>query len=160
MAQYGSVTKEPCLQYRKGEYMTRSSSILMAVAIFFAFPAHAAQVEFWHSSTLWANHGQCAAIFSFDSSMELIRNLQVSFSAFNKAGKKVASDVLEIRQFGQSNADRYGSASVAGEEYCADDLTIVVTKATAVVEGKQIDLLKTKAINARDFKPYKIRIGK
>jgi len=87
--------------------MKSCASILLAVASCIAIPAHATQVDFWHSSTLWANHGQCAAVFSFDSAMEEIKNLQVSVSAVNKAGKKVASGVLEIQQFGQSDADRY-----------------------------------------------------
>jgi hypothetical protein len=89
-----------------------------------------------------------------------IKNLQITVSAINKAGKKVASGVLEVQQFGQSNADRYASAFLEGEEICADDLVIVVNKATAIIDGKRTDLLKSKSITARDFKPYKIRIGK
>ena len=92
--------------------------------------------------------------------MEEIKNLQVTISAVNKAGKKVASGLLEIPQFGQSSADRYADAFLEGEEICADDLIIVVNKATAVVDGKRTDLLKTKAISARDFKPFKIRVSK
>ena len=68
--------------------------------------------------------------------------------------------MLEVQNFGQSSADRYADAFFEGEEICADDLTIVVNKATAVVNGQRTDLLKTKAISARDFKPFKIRVGK
>jgi hypothetical protein len=121
-------------------------------------PSHA--VEFWHSNTLWAGQGQCSAVLSFDSGMEKIENLQASVTAINKAGKKVASGVLEIPQFGESHADRYANAFLEGEEICADDLTIVVNKATAIVDGKQTDLLKSKTLSARDFKPFKIRMGK
>lgn len=99
-------------------------------------------------------------MFSFDSGMEEIKNLQVSVSAVNKAGKKVASGVLEIPQFGQSDADRYADAFLENEENCADDLTIVVNKATAIIDGKRTDLLKSRALSARDFKPFKIRVGK
>lgn len=131
---------------------------LLVVTSCFAAPAYA--VDFWHSSTVWAGQGQCSATFSFDSGMEEIKNLQVTVSAVNKAGKKVASDVLEIPQFGQSSADRYAHAYLEGEEICADDLTIVVNKATALVGGKRTDLLKSKALSARDFKPFRIRLGK
>lgn len=99
-------------------------------------------------------------MFSFDSGMEEVKNLQVTVTAVNKAGKKVASGVLEIQKFGQSSADRYADAFLEGEEICADDLTIVVNKATAIVDGKRIDLLKSKTLAVRDFKPFKIRLGK
>lgn len=131
---------------------------LIFIASCLAVPVHA--VDFWHSSTVWAGQGQCSAAFSFDSGMEEIRNLQVSVAAINKAGKKVASGVLEVQQFGQSSADRYATAFLEGEEVCADDLTIVVNKATAVINGKRIDILKSKALSARDFKPFKIRVDK
>jgi len=92
--------------------------------------------------------------------MKEIKNLELTVSAVNKVGKKVASGLLAIEVFGQSSADRYAEAFLAGEEICADDLIIVVNKATAVVDGKRTDLLKTRAISARDFKPFKIRVGK
>jgi len=138
--------------------MKRYGSGLLIVTSWLTAPAHA--VDFWHSSTVWVNQGQCSAMFSFDSGMEDIKNLQVSVAAVNKAGKKVASGVLEIPQFGQSSAARYADAFLEGEEICADDLTIVVNKATAIVDGKRTDLLKSKALSARDFKPFKIRVGK
>lgn len=138
--------------------MKRRALALLAVAPFFAAPAYA--VDFWHSNTVWAGHGQCAAVFTFDSGLEEIRNLQVSVSAVDKSGKKIASGVLEIKRFGQSTADRYSEAFLEGEEICADDLTIVVTKATATVAGKRTDLLKGKSLSPRDFKPFKLRIGK
>lgn len=132
---------------------------LLIAASCFAAPA-AYAVDFWHSSTVFANQGQCSAVFSFDSGMQEIEKLQVSVSALNKAGKKVASGVLEIEAFGQSSADRYADAFFEGEALCSDDLTIVVNKASAVIEGKRTDLLKTKSIAARDFKPFAIRLGK
>lgn len=138
--------------------MKRFTSGLLVVTSCLAAPAYA--VDFWHSSTVWAGQGQCSAVFSFDSGMEEIKNLQVTVAAVNKAGKKVASGVLEIQQFGQSSADRYADAFLEGEEICADDLTIVVNKATAIVDGKRTDLLKSKALSARDFKPFRIRVGK
>ena len=138
--------------------MKHSALALLFIASSLTIPAHA--VEFWHSSTVWAGQGQCSAVFSFDSGMEEIKNLQVTVSAVNKSGKRVASSMLKVQDFGQSSADRYADAFFEGEEICADDLTIVVNKATAVVNGQRTDLLKTKAISARDFKPFKIRVVK
>lgn len=138
--------------------MKRFTSGFLIVTSCLAAPAYA--VDFWHSSTVWAGQGQCSAVFSFDSGMKEIKNLQVTVAAVNKGGKKVASGVLEIQQFGQSSADRYADAFLEGEEICADDLTIVVNKATAIVDGKRTDLLKSKALSARDFKPFRIRVGK
>ena len=137
--------------------MKRFTSGLLVVTSCLAAPAYA--VDFWHSSTVWAGQGQCSAVFSFDSGMEEIKNLQVTGAAINKAGKKVASGVLEIPQFGQSSADRYADAFLEGEEICADDLTIVVNKATAIVDGKRTDLLKSKVLSARNFNPFRIRVG-
>ena len=138
--------------------MNRFSFGLLAGISCLAMKAQA--VDFWHSSTVWAGRGQCSANFTFDSELQEIKNLQVTVSAVNKAGKKVASDVLEVQQFGQSSADRYADAFFEGEEICAEDLVIVVNKATAIVDGKRTDLLKSKAITVRDFKPFKIRIEK
>src|SRR5690606_15654026 len=68
---------------------------------------NAQAIDFWHSNTVWAGQGQCSAVFSFDSGMEEIKNLQVSVAAVNKAGKRVAAGDLQIARFGQSSADRY-----------------------------------------------------
>jgi hypothetical protein len=74
------------------------------------------------------------------------------------------SGVLEIPQFGQSSADCYVLAFLEGEGICADNLTIVFIKATAIVDdqigGKRTDLLKSKTLSARDFQLFKIRVGK
>lgn len=138
--------------------MKHNIAALLAMAFSLAVPAHA--IDFWHSSTVWAGQGACSATFLFDSGMEEFSNLKVTVSVFNKTGKKVLSGVLEVPQIGQSSADRYASAFLEGEEVCDEGLTIVVNKATAVIDGKRTDLLKTKAISARDFKPFKIRFGK
>ena len=138
--------------------MKRFAPGLLVILSGLAAQAHA--VDFWHSNTVWAGQGQCSAVFSFDSGMEEIQNLQVSVTVLNKASKRVASGVLEIPRFGQSAADRYADAFLENEELCSDDLVIVVNKATAAVDGKRTDLLKSKALVIRDFKPFRIRLGK
>lgn len=131
-------------------------SLVTASSVF--VPAGA--VEFWHSSTVWAGQGQCSAVFSFDSGGDKIENLQVSVSAVNHAGEKLTTGVLEVHQFGDSSANRYADAFLESEAVCDDDLTIVVTGATGVLNGKRIDLLKAGALTAREFKPFRVRVGR
>lgn len=131
-------------------------SILLSTCL--SVSAHA--IEFWHSSTVWANQGMCSAQFTFDSGLEETNNLQITVTAINKAGKKAASGVLEIQQFGDSSVARYADAYLEDAAFCEDNLTIIVNKASAVIGGKRVDLLKAKSLAIRDFKPFKIRIGK
>ncbi len=138
--------------------MKRFAPAILIILSGLAAQAHA--IDFWHSNTVWAGQGQCSAVFSFDSGMEEVKNLQVAVTVLNKANKRVASGVLEIPRFGQSAADRYAEAFLESDELCSDDLVIVVNKATAAIYGKRSDLLKSKALVIRDFKPFKIRIGK
>lgn len=115
-------------------------------------------VDFWHSSTVWAGQGECSATFVFDSGFKEIENLRVTVTAVDQKGKEVASGVLEVPKFGQSSSDRFADAFLEGEGVCDDNLTIVVKEATAIVDGKRTDLLKSKTLSTRDFKPFKIRI--
>lgn len=138
--------------------MKKITSGLLLVTSCLAAPAHA--VDLWHSNTAWAGQGQCSAVFTFDSGLEDIKKLQVSVSATNRSGKRVASGVLEVPQFGQSSATRYAEAYLEGEDLCEDDLTITVTKASAMIDGKRTDLVKSRILVARDFNPYKIKIPK
>lgn len=135
--------------------MTRVISVLFFVL---SVPSYA--IEFWHSNTIWIGQGACAAVFSFDSGIEEIKNLQVSVTAVNNAGKEVASGILEIAHFGESSADRYADAALEGEVFCEEELAIVVNKASAIVANKRIDFLKSGGLFVRDFKPITIRIGK
>jgi beta-galactosidase GanA len=121
-------------------------------------PAEA--LDFWHSGTVWAGQGQCSATFLFDSGLEEIRSLQISVDVVDKSGKSIESAVLSVKDFGSSSSTRYAEDAIESERICADGLMIVVTKASAIVNGKRTDLIKTKGISTRDFKPFKIRIGK
>ncbi|NAW67814.1 hypothetical protein CAG54_03120 [Vibrio sp. V27_P1S3P104] len=131
--------------------------ICITISSFLTLPAYA--VEFWHSNTVWAGQGQCSAVFSFDSEMNEIIDLQLSVSAFNQVGEEVASGVIEIAHFGQSSADRYIDAYLESEAFCDEQLTILVKDAQAIVDGQPINLLKSKMISARDFKPFNIRMA-
>ncbi|WP_246296941.1 IrmA family protein [Allochromatium humboldtianum] len=113
-------------------------------------------IRFWNTNRVFANQGQCSAVFFFDSGMQSIENLQVSFSAQNTSGENVATGTLEVDSFGNGSADRYADAFAESEHFCDDDLTIVVDQATAIIEGRKVDLLAQKALVPEDFKPFKI----
>ncbi|BCU06760.1 hypothetical protein Atep_14370 [Allochromatium tepidum] len=114
-------------------------------------------IRFWNTNKLFANQGQCSAVFFFDSGLQAIENLQVSFSALNASGESIATGTLEIATFGNGSADRYADAFAESEHFCDDDLTIVVDQATAIIEGRKVDLLAQKVLVPEDFKPFKIR---
>jgi len=121
-------------------------------------------IEFWHSGTVWANQGMCAATFSFDAGpmSDTIQQLNIAVAIRGKAGKSIGKDVLEIEEFGGSEAARYATAPLVSAEMCgdADGLVISVSKASAIIDGKKVDLLKTRQLTAREFKPFQIKVGK
>ena len=118
-------------------------------------------IDIWHSNCVFANMGMFSAEFTFDGfGIDEINNLKVSVNAIDQSGKIVTSGVLEMDQFGGPGAGRYASAFLESEDICSDGLTIVITKASAVINDKKIDLLKSKLISIRKFQPYKILLRK
>ena len=117
-----------------------------------------AGVDFWNSNLVWAGQGACSAEFTFDSGLEDISKLDLSFNLQNKAGKTVAKDEISLGSFGQSSATRYAQAFVESDKICDSSLRLVVTRATAVIGGKRVDLLKHKQISARKFVPISIKV--
>ena len=120
------------------------------------WPAHA--VEFWHSDTVWAGQGMCAASFTFDSGMEPVSNLRVSLSAIDEAGHNIDSLVLDIPEFGSSSAERYVTELWESDTACDDNLTLLITSASATIDGKRQDLLKSGGLRPRLFKPFTITL--
>lgn len=123
----------------------------------FSVNAHA--LDMWHSNTVWANQGMCAANFTFDSGMELVGNLKVSIVAVEKGTNKIKGQgVIELEDFGESSADRYAIGYWESELACDDNLYLVVTEAKADIDGVREDLLEKGLLRAREFAPYQIRI--
>lgn len=113
-------------------------------------------IRFWNTNKLYANQGLCVATFFFDSGLQVIENLQVSFAALNPSDERVATGTLEIARFGDGSASRYADALAESEHFCDDDLTIVVDQATAIIEGRKVDLLAQKVLVPEAFKPFRI----
>lgn len=117
-------------------------------------------IEMWHADSAFAGQGMCSAKFTFDGGgWDKIQNLRVSVTAY-KAGKKIDSGILEVNEFGNCSACRYEEAFLESEEMCNENLSIVVTKATAIVNGKKTDLLRSNGLTIRAFKPFQIKIQK
>jgi hypothetical protein len=132
-----------------------------ALALVCVNSSHA--IEMWNSNTVWGGQGRCEATFTFDSGGAFadyaLNNVRIDVDLY-KGGKKIGSDRLEVQEMGRSNAERYTEASIDSEALCEDDLSIVVTKATASINNKRVDLLKTKQLAYRPFKPFSIKIPK
>lgn len=123
----------------------------------FSLPSHAG-VEFWNSNLVWGGQGICSAEFTFDSGDQAVSKLEVAFDLQDSSGAVVATDQIRLDAFGQSGASRYAEAIVESRHLCDDALKLVVTRAVAVMEGKQVDLLDARQISAREFVPIAISI--
>ncbi len=100
----------------------------------------------------------CAATFTVDGGFdEAIESLQIKIAAVDSKGKTVAQDTLEFSDpVGGSSVGRYGQALFESAEACDDTLKIAIQGATGVVGGKRQRVV----IEAREFKPFRITIGK
>ena len=116
-------------------------------------------IEFWHSNTAWAGQGMCAATFTFDSGGEAVSNLRVALSVFDKAGSNIDTIMLNVPEFGGSNAERYATEFWESDTACEEDLTLVVTSASANINEKRQDLLRTRKLVLQQFKPFTIQVG-
>lgn len=136
-----------------------TKNILLLALILISKNAHA-DIEFWNSDLTWAGQGKCSATFTFDSGYEDIQKLNISFNLVDKAGNIIAKDTIALDAFGQSSAERYKKIHVENEEICDNTMQIIITKATAIIDGTNVDLIKSKRISARNFKPLEIRLPK
>lgn len=133
------------------------SIALLSLGFTTSIPTYA--LEFWHSDTVWANQGMCSANFTFDAGEEPVSNVVVDVKVYNGKGAFLQDDQITLDDAGDSNATRYGTGYLISDIYCDDGLKIVVTKASAVINGKKTDLVKTKKLTVRDFKPFTIQVG-
>ena len=139
--------------------MKKMTPLLAGLLTAIAFSSSAQAVDFWHSNTVWAGQGMCAASFTFDSGLESVEQLQVRINVVDKANTVVNDSILEIDSFGSSNAERYATTFLESEEACDSDLKIVVTHAEAIINNQKQDLLATKQLSVHDFVPFRIEIS-
>ena len=136
-------------------------SWLSAACVLGAMSGQAYGLDIWHSDTVWANQGMCVASFTLDNGGpfgDRLQDLRISFVAVDDTNSVVAHESIAVEDFGESNATRYGSMFWESELACDSDLRLVVTEATAIVEGHERNLLTDDYLSARDFVPYRIDI--
>lgn len=139
--------------------MRKWFSKLVAVGISLsALSAPAAALDIWHSDTIWGGQGICVATFTLDSGGDSISRLSIGITASDRKGESVGAFVLEVPDFGASNAERYATATWESEAACEEDLTLSITAAHAVIDNQRINLLKESRLTTRDFKPFKIQL--
>jgi hypothetical protein len=146
--------REGNVDFRKSVKLAAGTMLLGGVVA-----GQAQAVQMWHSDTVFANQGMCAANFTFDSQMEPVQQLRVHIQVLSKKNNKlVAEDVIEVDDFGSSSADRYATGYWYNEIACDQNLRVVVTGATAVMNGERVDLLAKDLLEVENFVPYEISI--
>ncbi|HRL21715.1 MAG TPA: IrmA family protein [Alcaligenes sp.] len=115
-------------------------------------------IDFWHSDTVWANQGMCAANFTFDAGAlsDPVTQLTVDMQVRNAADAHLGDVELVLEHIGGSSADRYATAHWVSEQACETDVKLVVTRAHAMVDGRKVDLMANKALGTRTFTPLPI----
>ena len=118
--------------------------------------AHA--IEIWHTNTSWVGQGMCSASFLIDSQGEEVLDLKLAFTAIDSDNNDVDVFVFNIPIFGDSNATSIERKFWESSTACDDDIRLKVTLASAEINGKKVDLLKTNMLSVRDFRPFEIQI--
>lgn len=118
----------------------------------FALPAQA--LSLWHSNTVWAGQGQCAATLTFDSGLDKIEELELLVSAVSAEGESIELGKIQLETFGESSAERYSSALLEHQLLCDEETTLFINQAAAIINGEYIDLIQMRQLEARKFKPF------
>ncbi|MGL4190967.1 MAG: IrmA family protein [Sphaerotilus sulfidivorans] len=116
-------------------------------------------IEIWHSNTVFGGQGQCVATLTLDSGLEEFRQVKLQAVVLDKAGRRLLAQTLDLPSIGSSSAERFAEVMIDGEALCDEQLQLQITSATAVANGKRIDLLRAGQLTARTFRPMPIRIS-
>lgn len=138
--------------------MKKIFSLFALTLCFFTLPSQALMIR--HSSTVYVNMGICSAAFLFNGQGYEYEDVQIEVTVQDSSGKKIATDTLIVKELGPGTAFRHAVAFIENEKMCDDGLKIVIEKASAKVEGKTMDLIKSKRLTIDEFKPFKIEIKK
>ena len=111
-----------------------------------------------NTSLEFANHGMCSAAFDIDSDSEEMSDVKIYYEVLNGAAETIDNGMFLIDHFGYSTASRFERVYLEKEALCDETLTLKITKATAVINGKKIDLIKFADFREEKFKPMKIII--
>jgi len=116
-------------------------------------------VSIHHSNTAFVQ-GNCIPEFFLDADpfSDEIADLKIVVTAVDARGKTIDSGSLEIDSIGDSAANRYKTAHLAGGNFCGNSSTFIITKATGKINGKPVNLLSKNLISIADFKPVPVKI--
>lgn len=140
----------------------RITKTLSAACAMVALSGQAYGLDIWHSNTVWAGQGMCAAVFTLDSGGafgDRLQDLRIALSAVDiQTNNPVTQLFLEVDELGDGSANRYETVYWESELACEDNLRLVITEADAIVAGQARDLLADGYLNIREFVPYRIDI--
>lgn len=117
--------------------------------------------------------GDCVSTTFELHSLEVAKNVKISLSFFSDKGVKIASGSLDVKKIGAADGwyrspDATKTVNLKEEyvmpdqQYCLPPSTVKVTAATALIDGKTVDLVAQKLITEDTYRfvPMKIKIGK
>lgn len=130
-------------------------SLLLAL-----IPSYAFCIEIWHSDNIWIGQGYSSYSFTLDG-QDLYTSggatdLKITIDMYEK-GEKTGSETIVIEKIGSCNAERYDGAAI---ETQANPDKFVISKASAIIDGERVDLLKSGMLTWREFSPVPIEIQK
>lgn len=140
----------------------RITKTLSAACAMVALSGQAYGLDIWHSNTVWAGQGMCAAVFTLDSGGafgDRLQDLRIALSAVDTQTNNLVTQLfLEVDELGDGSANRYETVYWESELACEDNLRLIITEADAIVAGQARDLLADGYLNIREFVPYRIDI--
>lgn len=133
--------------------------LMMALCCLVTWSQTASAMSIRNTSLVFANHGMCSAAFDIDSGLEEMSDVKIYYQVLNEVADTIDNGMFLIDHFGYSTASRFERVYLEKEALCEEALTLKITKATAVINGKKVDLIKFADLREEKFKPMKIIIN-
>ncbi len=112
-----------------------------------------------NTSLEFANHGMCSAAFDLEGGLDELADVRIYYQALNEDKEVVDSGVFLIDSFGNNTASRFERVYLENEPLCYERLVLRISKATAVIDGEIVDLLRTGDLQLKEFVPMTIIIA-
>lgn len=113
-----------------------------------------------NTSLEFANQGMCSAAFIIDSEQQEMTDVEIYYEALNEKFDLVEDGVFKIEHLGYSSSSRFENIYLENEELCDESLALKITRASATIEGKKIDLINNDDFYEKKFEPMKIIMPK
>jgi len=86
-------------------------------------------------------------------------DVKIYYQVLNEVADPIDNGMFLIEHFGYSTASRFERVYLEKEALCEEALTLKITKATAVINDKKVDLIQFADLREEKFKPMKIIIN-